>query len=121
MTTLTTLLAEHGPTLPDQSVDFYRRGLLELVTAPIRERVNYHGRASGTSADRREREVDRYMIEAGNRPISISELVAHFNVPRRTLLRAFVEALGMPPISFLRRKRVGDVHTALLTTVDRET
>lgn len=119
MTTLTTLLAEHGPTLPDQSVDFYRRNLLELVTAPIRERANYHG-ARLHSADRLVREVDRYMIEAGNRPVSISELVAHFNVPRRTLHRTFVDVLGMPPISFLRRKRLGDVHTALLMTDDPE-
>jgi transcriptional regulator GlxA family with amidase domain len=30
------------------------------------------------------------------------------------LHRAFIDALGVPPIAFLRRKRLGDVHTALL-------
>jgi len=33
---------------------------------------------------------------------------------RRALHRAFINVLGMPPIAFLRRKRLGDVHTALL-------
>jgi transcriptional regulator GlxA family with amidase domain len=60
------------------------------------------------------REVDRYMIDAGSRPIHISELCETFNVGRRMLHRAFIEAVGIAPITFLRRKRLGDVHTALL-------
>jgi transcriptional regulator GlxA family with amidase domain len=59
-------------------------------------------------------EVDRYLIDAGNRPIHVSELCAKFSVHRRMLHRAFNDVLGMPPITFLRRKRLGDVHTALL-------
>jgi transcriptional regulator GlxA family with amidase domain len=58
-------------------------------------------------------EVDRYLIDAGNRPIHVSELCAKFSVHRRMLHRAFNDVLGMPPITFLRRKRLGDVHAAL--------
>jgi transcriptional regulator GlxA family with amidase domain len=48
------------------------------------------------------------------RPIHVSELCEHFNVTRRSLYRAFEDVLGLAPITFLRRKRLGDVHTALL-------
>jgi AraC-like DNA-binding protein len=60
------------------------------------------------------RDVDRYIDEAGSRPIHISELCEHFHVHRRRLHRAFDEVLGVPPITFLRRKRLSDVHSALL-------
>jgi transcriptional regulator GlxA family with amidase domain len=59
------------------------------------------------------REVDRFLVDAGNRPIHISELREKFKVHRRALHRAFSGAVGMPPITFLRRKRLGDVHAAL--------
>jgi hypothetical protein len=44
LSTLTTALAEQGPSLPDGTFDFYKRNILELVTAPIRNVVRYQGR-----------------------------------------------------------------------------
>jgi AraC-like DNA-binding protein len=107
-------LIEHGPAMSDDTVEFYKRNILELLTAPIRDAVNYQG-AQPLSADLLVRQVDRYIIDAGTRPIHISELCERFNVHRRKLHRAFDEILGIPPITFLRRKRLGDVHAALQT------
>jgi AraC-like DNA-binding protein len=106
-------LTEHGPTLSDDTADFFKRDILELLTAPLRDAANYRG-AQRLSADLLVREVDRYLIDAGARPIHISELCERFKVHRRRLHRAFDEVVGLPPITFLRRKRLNDVHTALL-------
>ena len=65
------------------------------------------------SATKLVREVDRYLIEAGSRPIHTSELCEVFNVSRRTLHRVFVEVHDVPPITFMRRKRLGDARAAL--------
>jgi hypothetical protein len=59
-------------------------------------------------------EMDRYLVAAGNRPVRISELTEVFKVNRRRLHRVFNDAVGISPIAFLRRKRLGDVHVALL-------
>jgi AraC family ethanolamine operon transcriptional activator len=79
----------------------------------MRDASHYHGSQPRSSAIL-VREVDHYLSEAGSRPIHISELCERFNVHRRRLHRAFDEVLGVPPITFLRRKRLSDVHTALL-------
>ena len=111
---LLTALAEHGPMLSAGAGDFFKRNILEMLTAPVRDAVPYQGRRV-RSAVELVRKVDRYLVDAGNRPIHISELCAEFDVGRRMLHRAFNEVVGIPPISFLRRKRLGDVHAALLT------
>ena len=98
--------------LPEQTADFYRRNMLELLTSAATKGLPYHGPLR--PAIRLVRDVDQYLTEAGNRPIHVSELCEQFNVPRRTLFHAFEAVLGMPPISFLRHKRLAHVHTALL-------
>ena len=112
LSSLTEVLAEQGPSLPIGTVEFYKRNILEVVTAPIRHAVGYHGRQPRSYAALVS-DVDRYLIEAGNRPVHISELCVEFNVSRRALHRAFMNVLGMPPIAFARRKRLCDVHEAL--------
>ncbi|QIG93828.1 AraC family transcriptional regulator [Bradyrhizobium sp. 6(2017)] len=114
MSMILAALTEHGPKLSVDAADFFKRNILELVTAPVRDTVRYRG-ARVLAAAKLVREVDRYMIDAGSRPIHISELCAHFSVGRRTLHRAFNEVVGISPIAFMRRKRLGDVHTVLLT------
>ena len=112
LSTLTTALAEQGPSLPDGTFDFYKRNILELVTAPIRNLASYKGRQPKSYAAL-VRDVDRYLTEAGDRPVHVSELCSTFNVGRRALDRAFINVLGFPPIAFARRKRLCDVHEAL--------
>ncbi|UPK03133.1 helix-turn-helix domain-containing protein [Bradyrhizobium sp. 170] len=109
------VLQEHGATMSAASADFYKRNILEMMTAPVLNGVSYRGPRLAQSAVKLVRDVERYLVDAGNRPIHISELSGVFNVSRRRLHRAFIDVLGVPPIAFLRRKRLGDVHEALLT------
>lgn len=111
---LTTVAAE-GPTMSADVADFYKRNILELFTAPVFDHVEVRNTRLHVSAATLVRDVDRYLIAAANRPVHISELTERFKVHRRTLHRAFNEVLGMPPITFMRRKRLGEVHTALQT------
>jgi AraC family ethanolamine operon transcriptional activator len=57
--------------------------------------------------------VDDYLDAADLRPVHISEICAHLNVTRRTLHRAFFDALGLGPITFLRYKRLCVIHSVL--------
>lgn len=114
MSLLLAALAEHGPRLSAEAADFFKRNILELLTAPVRDAVRYRGPKLQSAAAALVREVDHFLVDAGNRPIHISELCTEFNVGRRMLHRAFIEVLGLPPITFLRRKRLGDVRAALL-------
>lgn len=115
MSMLVDVLATHGPRLSAGTADFYRRNILDLKTASLRKAVNYRGAPVRSAADL-VRKVDRFLADAGPRPVHVGELCAVFDVPRRTLHRAFDDVLGMPPIAFLRRKRLSDVHAALLLT-----
>jgi len=45
--------------------------------------------------------------------VHISEVCRQLRVPRRTLHRAFDEALGIGPIAFLKHRRLCGAHTAL--------
>jgi transcriptional regulator GlxA family with amidase domain len=76
--------------------------------------VGYDG--EGMTAQRKlVRRIDRYLIAAGSRPVFIAEICETFKVRRRSLYRAFNDVMGIPPITYLRRKRLDDVRTALLT------
>jgi len=97
------------------TADFYKRCILALMTAPVLDGVPYRGPRLQLSKVQLVQEVDRYLVAAGNRPVHISELSEVFKVNRRMLHRAFIDAVGIPPITFLRRKRLGDVHAVLLT------
>ncbi|WP_225116773.1 AraC family transcriptional regulator [Bradyrhizobium sp. BRP22] len=112
--TLFKTIVDHGATMSAEAVDYYKRCILELMTAPMIRGVGYRGPWL-PSAVELVHKVDRFLIDAGTRPVHISELSAEFGVPRRTLHRAFAEVLNMPPKQFLRYKRLGDVHDALLT------
>jgi AraC family ethanolamine operon transcriptional activator len=113
LSTLLAMLRRHGPRLSADSAEFFKRNILELLTASVRDAARYRGPRL-RSAVELVRDVDRYMIDAGSRPIHVSELCEKFRVGRRALHRAFIDVLGVPPITFLRRKRLGDVHAALL-------
>jgi AraC-like DNA-binding protein len=113
MTTVAAALTEHAGTLSDDSIDFYKRGILELLTDPLRAAAipsgGRHPRAAALVRD-----VDQYLVDAGTRPVHVSELCQQFKVHRRLLLRAFTDVHNMPPRTFVRRKRLCDVHTALV-------
>jgi AraC-like DNA-binding protein len=112
--TLLGVLTKHGDTLSADAVDFYRRNVMELITAPVLERFTEKPPRLSLRDVRLVQDVERYLDDAGARPVHISELSEAFGVHRRTLHRAFSEVMGIAPISFMRRKRLGEVHEALL-------
>ena len=57
--------------------------------------------------------VEDFIAATGARPAHISELSAAVGVSRRTLSRAFSETMGIGPMDFLRKARLGAVHSAL--------
>ena len=112
--TLLKVICNEGPEMSEEAADFYRRNLLELVTSPLLEREEKRESKFHLSKRRLVREIDHYLTDAGSRPIHISEICEQFHITRRTLHRTFNDVYGIPPITFLRRKRLGDVHSALL-------
>lgn len=106
-------LAESGPAMPDHTVEFYQRNILELLTASFRDASSRYLGVRPPPAERLVRKVDAYLKAAGNRPVHISELCEQFKVARRTLFHAFHDVLGIPPIQFMRHKRLSRVHAAL--------
>jgi AraC family ethanolamine operon transcriptional activator len=102
----------YGPALPVASVEFYRRALLDLMIAPVID-GDYDYRGPQVPLRTLVHEVDRFLVEA-DRPVHITELIEHFNVPRRTLHRAFRNEYGVGPIEFNRHRRLGNVHAVLL-------
>ena len=111
MKPLLTTLIHDGKTMPDETLQFYRRGILDLITAPIRDAVHYRG-ARLVAQDTMIRDIEHFYATRDT-PIHISEICEQFGVHRRALHRAFHEVVGMGPVAFLRRKRLNDVHTAL--------
>jgi AraC-like DNA-binding protein len=112
LSALTEKLVELGPTLPDHALDFYKRNILQVLTAPIRDASRDHG-GHVRSAAVLVHKVDRFTSDAGHRPIHISELCERFGVNRQMLHRAFKEVTDISPIAFLRRKRLSIVYSVL--------
>ncbi len=57
--------------------------------------------------------VDDYLVQAGTKPVHISEICGALNVSRRTLHRAFHDAVGIGPVTYLQRKRLCHIHSVL--------
>lgn len=97
-------------------IDFLRRVLIESFLKGAIEEVyqrydeRYHRNAKLV------RNVEDYVDALGaDRPVHVSELCFVFQVSRRTLHRAFFEALGMGPIAYLQKRRLAAVHGILLS------
>ena len=109
-------LAKHGPAMSVGEVEDYKFRLLNLMTAPVIKSAGYRYRDPRLKQSSLElvRDVEHFLIETGTPP-HIYELADHLGVSRQNLYRAFREVHGMPPGQFIDRKRLRDVHTALLT------
>lgn len=106
-------LVDSDARVSPQAVDFWQRTIIDVVTTTVRQ-----SRPSGTtetipSAMRVTQKAEHYIEAAGSRPVHISEICAECGVSRRSLHRAFEEVLGVGPATFLQRKRLCDIHSAL--------
>lgn len=109
------LVAVRTTALPDGTVDFYKRRILFHITAPVLSRASrYRGPHHLASAVALVRNADDFISHAGPRPVHTSELCEALAVSDRTLHRAFSAVHNLPPMTYLRRKRFGAMHSALL-------
>lgn len=106
-------LADPNVDLPDQSADFWRRSITDAMMATVLHSLPADSAGPHISAIGLVRNVENYIDMADARPVHISEICAEFAVSRRSLHRAFDEVLGMGPVTFLRCKRLCDIHSIL--------
>jgi AraC family ethanolamine operon transcriptional activator len=99
--------------MPDEVANFWKRAIIDAMAATIVDALPAENRGPVPSAMRLVRDVEHYLDTAGSRPVHISEICAQFNVSRRSLHRAFYDMLGLGPVTFLRRKRLCAIHSAL--------
>ncbi|MEI9922286.1 MAG: helix-turn-helix domain-containing protein [Bradyrhizobium sp.] len=95
------------------AAEFWKQSIIETMTMTILASTPSELDGSLLSAKRIVRKVEDYIEAAGLRPIHISELCREVHVSRRTLHRAFYDAVGIGPVAFLRCRRLCSVHSTL--------
>lgn len=106
-------LARHPGGLSDSSADFWKRAIIDCVTATVVTSLPPDDFGHLPSAMKVVRDVEDYLQEAGTRPVHVSEICSVLHLSRRSLHRAFNEVFGMGPVTFLRYKRLCAVHSIL--------
>jgi len=106
-------LARHQDALTEASADFWKRAIVDCITATIFQSLPPDETGTLPSALRLVHDVEEYLAAAEARPVHVSELCAAFGVSRRRLHRAFHDVFGIGPVSFLRHKRLCAIHSAL--------
>lgn len=109
---VTYLCDPHTP-LSQEAADYWRRSIIDAVTASIVHSLPPDESGPPPSAVKLVREVGHFLDMAGLRPIHVSEICARLGTSRRNLHRAFHDALGIGPVTFLRYKRMCNVHSVL--------
>lgn len=107
--------------LTAEATEFWKRAVIEAVTANVVAGMPSERDGPLPSALKIVRQVEEYLDARPGEPIHISEICSHLHAPRRTLHRAFHEALGTGPIAFLRHRRLCATHTALRAPEDIRT
>jgi AraC-like DNA-binding protein len=104
-----------------EAAEFWKRAVIEAVTANVVAGMPSERDGPLPSALKIVRQVEEYLDARPGEPIHISEICHHLHASRRTLHRAFHEALGTGPIAFLRHRRLCAAHTALRAPGDIRT
>ena len=119
---LQSLLGGLGATsLTLEAAEFWKRAVIEAVTANVVAGMPSERDGPLPSVLKIVRQVEEYLDARPGEPIHISEICHHLHASRRTLHRAFHEALGTGPIAFLRHRRLCAAHTALRAPGDIRT
>jgi AraC-like DNA-binding protein len=106
-------LEANGASLSADAAEFWKRAIVEAMTATVLENSSSDMDGPLPSALRIAGKVEDYIDANDSRPIHISEICSQLHVSRRTLHRAFHDAIGLGPAAFLRRKRLCSVHKTL--------
>ena len=108
-----TRLVDRDVTWNADAAEFWKRSIIEAMTATILASTPSDLDGPLLSAKRIVRKVEDYIEAAGSKPVHISELCSEVHVSRRTLHRAFYDAVGIGPVAFLRCRRLCAVHSTL--------
>jgi AraC-like DNA-binding protein len=95
------------------AAEFWKQSIIETMTMTILASIPSDSDGPLLSAKRIVRKVEDYIEAAGVKPVHISELCREVHVSRRTLHRAFYDAVGIGPVAFLRCRRLCSVHSTL--------
>jgi len=96
-----------------QDMDFLRRTIVEAFVTSLLAALPPNQRQSDFAPAHLVRDVENYADAAGDRAIHLSEICTALGVSRRTLHRAFADALDIGPAAYLRSRRLAAVHRAL--------
>jgi AraC-like DNA-binding protein len=103
----------NGASLSADAAEFWKRAIIEAMTAPMLEDSLSDMDGPRPSALRIVGKVEDHIEAGGSKPFHISEICSRLHVSRRTLHRAFHDAVGVGPVAFLRSKRLCVVHETL--------
>ena len=106
-------LAQHQHALSEASAIFWKRAIVDCITATVFHSQPPDDLGTLPSALRLVHNVEDYLAAADARPVHVSEICAAFRVSRRGLHRAFHDVFGIGPVTFLRHKRLCAIHSAL--------
>jgi len=100
-------------TLTADAAEFWKRAILEAMTANMAAEAPSECDGPAPAALRIVRQVEEHLESRPRQAVHISEICGLLRVPRRTLHRAFHEALGIGPIAYFRYRRLCAAHSAL--------
>ena len=106
-------LARQPDALTEATSAFWKRAIVDCVTATVVSSLPPDDSGHLPSAMRLVRDVEDYLETAGARPVHVSEICSQFRLSRRSLHRAFHEVFGIGPVTFLRQKRLCSIHSLL--------
>jgi AraC family ethanolamine operon transcriptional activator len=103
----------HGKIRTGSAAEYWKRALLDAFVGPVALEPKAGRERAVPNSIRIVRDVERYLEAQGDRAVHVSEICEKIKVRRRTLYRAFDEAVGIGPSDFLRAKRLSMVHLRL--------
>ena len=96
-----------------RAVAQFEEELLSDFLQVAERQIPTHASGAEQQAAAMVRQIDHYLHQSSLVNSSVAELCAVCEVPRRTLNRAFQNAVGMGPATYLRRVRLNGVRRAL--------
>jgi AraC-like DNA-binding protein len=114
-------LQANGENLSADAAEFWKRAIVEAMTATVLQGLSSEMDGPRPSALRIVGKVEEHIEAGGSKPFHISEICSRLHVSRRTLHRAFHDAIGMGPLAFLRRKRLCVVQETLRSSDPQKT
>jgi AraC-like DNA-binding protein len=103
--------------LTPEATEFWKFAAIEAVTSDIGQSAPSHPDGPLPSALKVVRQAEECLDARPNAPVHVMQICNQLRVSRRTLHRAFHEALGIGPIAFSRYRRLCAAHTAIRTSL----